>query len=173
MTALDPVRPVRIDNTPRYHVTVTSTYARFIRTRRSILRLSQRALAERAGIKQPLIAAIEAGRRSPSEAARAALDTALALRPSEALAARRADVGEAFTRAGLPLPRVFGSVARGDDGYTSDLDLIVEFTDRHDIVDLLALQDDLQEILTVPVDVIDARADGAAIERALAEAVGL
>jgi predicted nucleotidyltransferase len=152
---------------------MSGTYARFLRTRRGILGLSQRDLAERAGVKQPLIAAIESGRRRPSEATRAALDAVLALRPSEALAARRAEIGEAFALVGLPAPRVFGSVARGDDGYASDLDLIVEFSGSHDIVDLLTLQDNLQEILTVGVDIVDASASGDAVQRALAEAVEL
>ncbi|SDT70115.1 hypothetical protein SAMN04515669_6137 [Jiangella sp. DSM 45060] len=124
-------------------------------------------------MKQPLIAAIESGRRQPSDAARAALDQALAIRPSTALAARREQVRELFARAGLPQPRVFGSVARGDDDPSSDLDLIVDFTDRHDIVDLLTLEHDLEELLTVGVDVVDGRADGRVTEHARAEAVGL
>lgn len=135
--------------------------------------MSQRALAERAGLKQPLIAAIEAGRRRPSATARAALDRALAIRPSVALAARRGEVRALFVRAGLPEPRVFGSVARGDDQESSDLDLIVEFTDRHDIVDLLTLQHDLEELLTVAVDIVDARSSGRVLDRARAEVVEL
>lgn len=133
-----------------------------------MLGMSQRALAERSGVKQPLIAAIEAGHRRPSDSTRAALDRALAIRPSAALAARRDEVRARFARAGLPEPRVFGSVARGADRESSDLDLIVEFTDRHDIVDLLTLQHDLEELLTVAVDIIDARADGRAVEHARA-----
>ncbi|PZF86467.1 XRE family transcriptional regulator [Jiangella anatolica] len=152
---------------------MATAYGDFVRTRRSLLRLSQRELAERTGVKQPLIAAIESGRRQPSDAARAALDRALAIRPSTALAARREQVRELFVRAGLPQPRVFGSVARGDDETSSDLDLIVEFTDRHDIVDLLTLEHDLEELLTVGVDVVDARADGRVTEHARAEAVQL
>ena len=124
-------------------------------------------------MKQPLIAAIESGRRQPSSAVRAALDKALAVRPSTALAARREQVRELFVRAGLPQPQIFGSVARGDDDASSDLDLIVEFTDQHDIVDLLALEHNLEELLTVDVDVVDARADGRVTESARAEAVGL
>ncbi len=124
-------------------------------------------------MKQPLVAVIESGRRQPSRAARAALDKALAIRPSAALAARREQVRELFVQAGLPQPRVFGSVARGDDDASSDLDLIVEFTDRHDIVDLLALVHELEELLTVGVDVVDARADSRVTLQARAEAVGL
>ncbi len=148
-------------------------YGDFVRARRSILGISQRDLAARAEVKQPLIAAIESGHRRPSDAARAALDRALAIRPSVALAARRDEVRALFARAGLPEPRVFGSVARGDDHESSDLDLIVEFTDRHDIVDLLTLQHDLEELLTVAVDIVDARSDGQALDHARAEAVGL
>lgn len=148
-------------------------YGEFVRARRSILSLSQRALAERAGVKQPLIAAIETGARQPSEATRAALDAALAIRPSTALDARRDEVRAIFAKAGLPEPRVFGSVARGDDEVTSDLDLMVPFTDQHDIVDLLTLEHDLAELLTVHVDVVDARADSRVIEHAQSEAVSL
>jgi predicted nucleotidyltransferase len=148
-------------------------YGDLVRARRSILGISQRALAERAGVKQPLIAAIEAGHRRPSESARAALDRALAIRPSVALGARREEVRALFARAGLPEPRVFGSVARGDDHESSDLDLIVEFADRHDVVDLLTLEDALEELLTVPVDIVDARAEGRMLDHVHAEMVKL
>jgi predicted nucleotidyltransferase len=161
------------DNTASYHCTMVGAYGDFVRARRHILGLSQRDLAERAGVKQPLIAAIEIGRRQPSGYTRAALDVALVIRPSMALAARRNEVRELFARAGLPAPYVFGSVARGDDDVSSDIDLIVEFTDQHDIVDLLALEHDLEELLTVGVDVIDARAAGRAVEQARTEAVAL
>lgn len=78
-----------------------------------------------------------------------------------------------FARKGLPEPKVFGSVARGDDAPTSDLDLVVEFTDRYDIVDLLTLEEELSELLTVPVDIIDARGAGAVADQVQAEAVAL
>lgn len=152
---------------------MVETYPEFVRARRAILGFSQRELAQRAGVKQPLIAAIESGRRNPSESVRLALDSALALRPSTALAARQAEVREVFERAGLPQPRVFGSVANGDDDVSSDVDLIVEFSDHHDIVDLLSLESELEEILTVSVDIVDARADGTVLTRARAEAVAL
>lgn len=145
-------------------------YRDVVRTRRQILRLTQRELARRCGLKQPLIAAIESGRRQPSQAAKRALDQALELRPSVALAARRGEVEEVFIRAGLPQPKVFGSVARGDDDPSSDLDLIVEFTEEHDIVDLLALEAELSELLTVSVDIVDARGTGHVLDRARGEA---
>lgn len=148
-------------------------YGEFVKRRRHILGMSQRDLAEKAGVKQPLIAAIERGRRSPSVATRAALDDALALRPSTALAARRDAVRATFRRMGLADPLVFGSVARRDDDFSSDVDLLVQFSDAHDIVDLLELEDELERILTVHVDVVDARASGGVVAHARAQAVEL
>ncbi len=152
---------------------VAATFGEFVRLRRALLGLSQRDLADRAGVKQPLIAAIETGCREPSESARTALTTALAMRPSAALAARRDEVRGCFARAGLPAPQIFGSVAREDDDTTSDLDFIVEFTDHHDIVDLLVLQQELEDLLTVRVDIVDGRSRGSAVAAARAEAVAL
>lgn len=152
---------------------VDRSYGELLRTRREILGMSQREVADRAGVKQPYIAAIERGRREASAPVRAALDRALAVRPSAALTARKDAVRAVFADAGLPEPRVFGSVARGEDTTDSDLDLIVEFTDAHDIADLLELEDRLARLLTVRADVIDARSDGVAAARARAEAVPL
>lgn len=152
---------------------VAGDYASFLRTRRAILGLSQRDLAERSGVKQPLIAAVESGRRQPSPQVRADLNRALTTRPSVALAARRQQVRELFERIGLPEPRVFGSVARGDDHSGSDIDLLVEFSDTHDIVDLLTLEHELELLLTFNVDVVDARIQGAVTGHGLREAVAL
>ncbi|MGJ9412648.1 nucleotidyltransferase domain-containing protein [Aeromicrobium sp. CF4.19] len=152
---------------------MTAGYAEFLTRRRVILELSQRELARRSGVKQPLIAAIESGARQPSAAARRALDDAVALRPSVALAACRDEVRTLFRTAGLPEPEVFGSVARGDDTTGSDLDLLVEFTEHHDIVDLLELEDALANLLTVRVDLVDDRTVGTVAEQARSEARAL
>lgn len=161
------------DNTSGYHCLMERPFGDRIRARRRVLGMSQRDLAGRAGVKQPLIAAIEAGHRRPSDAARAALERALTIRPSVALAARREEVRALFARAGLPEPRVIGSVARGCDQESSDLDLVVEFTDRHDIVDLLTLRHDLEELLTVAVDIVDARSGGRVLDQVRGEVVEL
>lgn len=49
---------------------------------------------------------------------------------------------------------VFGSAARGDDTATSDIDFLVEFEPRSSLFDLMHLEDDLEELLGCPVDVI-------------------
>ena len=51
-------------------------------------------------------------------------------------------------------PRVFGSALRGDDGEGSDLDLLVDTLPGTTLLDLGGLQDELQELLGVPVDVL-------------------
>lgn len=144
-----------------------------VRARRALLGLSQRALSQSSGVAQPLISAIESGRRPATEASAAALLAALPLRPSVALERRRAAVAAAVRKHGGRDAAVFGSVAHGTDAPGSDLDLMVAFEDGRDIVDLLALQSDLEELLTVPVDVVSAGSRGAVADRARGESVAL
>lgn len=49
---------------------------------------------------------------------------------------------------------IFGSAAREDDTTTSDIDFLVEFEPGSSLFDLLHLEDDLEELLGCPVDVI-------------------
>jgi len=51
-------------------------------------------------------------------------------------------------------PRVFGSVARGEAGPQSDIDLLVKMEEGRSLLDLSALTQDLQELLGVKVDVV-------------------
>ncbi|RMI06662.1 helix-turn-helix domain-containing protein [Cellulomonas triticagri] len=150
-----------------------TTYGARVRTRRHLLGMSQRALADAAGVAQPLISAIESGRRTATPATAAALDEVLAVRPSTALDGRRAEVAALVRRHGGRDAVVFGSVAHGTDRVGSDLDLMVAFEPGRDIVDLLALEADLEALLTVPVDVVSAGSSGAVAERARAESVAL
>lgn len=53
---------------------------------------------------------------------------------------------------------VFGSVARGDSGPASDVDLLVQFEDGSSLFDLLELTDELRGLLGVEVDVVSAGA---------------
>jgi len=50
--------------------------------------------------------------------------------------------------------RVFGSVARGDDTPSSDIDFLVDFEAGSSLFDLLHLTDALRELLGVDVDVV-------------------
>ena len=51
---------------------------------------------------------------------------------------------------------VFGSVARGDDGPASDVDFLVEFEGGSSLFDLMAIEEELEALLGVPVDVVSA-----------------
>jgi len=50
--------------------------------------------------------------------------------------------------------RIFGSVARGEEGPDSDLDLLVEMKPESSLLDLVSLWQDLEDLLGCKVDVI-------------------
>ena len=50
--------------------------------------------------------------------------------------------------------RVFGSVARGDNSETSDVDLLAEFGKERTLFDLIAFRLDLRDLLGVDVDIV-------------------
>ena len=50
--------------------------------------------------------------------------------------------------------RVFGSVARGDSGPESDVDLLVKMEEGRSLLDLSAMTLDLKELLGLNVDVV-------------------
>jgi predicted nucleotidyltransferase len=49
---------------------------------------------------------------------------------------------------------IFGSVARGDDTQSSDIDFLVEFDEGSSLFDLMDLEEALEALLGVPVDVV-------------------
>ncbi|MBS1849099.1 MAG: nucleotidyltransferase domain-containing protein [Actinobacteria bacterium] len=49
---------------------------------------------------------------------------------------------------------LFGSVARGDDDESSDIDFLVDFEDGSSLFDLLHLTEELETLLGLPVDVV-------------------
>ncbi len=53
--------------------------------------------------------------------------------------------------------RVFGSLARGEDDDVSDIDLLVDLEPGADLLDLAALDIELERLLGRPVDVVPAR----------------
>ena len=135
--------------------------------------MTQREVAVRSGVKQPLISAIESGKREPSAATKATLDRVLAARPSDMLRLFRPEALMVIRRHGGARPLLFGSVARGTERPESDVDLLVTFAEDAGITDLLAMEDELSELLTVPVDVVSAGSSGRVVDRALSESVPL
>ena len=53
---------------------------------------------------------------------------------------------------------LFGSFVRGEQGSSSDIDLLAEFEDNADLFDLMGLALYLEEIFERPVDVVPKRA---------------
>ena len=86
---------------------------------------------------------------------------------------RRSDLLAAAARRGASNLRVFGSVARGDEDAGSDVDFLVDFEPSRSLVDVVGLMLDFQEILGVPVDVVEASTLRPGDELILADAVGL
>lgn len=72
------------------------------------------------------------------------------------LIARREEVLACLARHRASNPRVFGSVARGEEGADSDIDLLVEFDVAASLFDAFALQDDLEALLARRVEVATA-----------------
>lgn len=75
-------------------------------------------------------------------------------RPSAALIAGRDAARRALGRYGLANPRVFGSVARGDDTEASDLDLLVDARPGTSLLDLVKAKHAIEDVLRVPVDLV-------------------
>jgi predicted nucleotidyltransferase len=76
------------------------------------------------------------------------------MRPSEAMAGRLDTVRAIIARYPVRNPRVFGSVARGEDEEGSDLDLLVEPLPTTTYFDLAALEEELAALLGIRVDVL-------------------
>ena len=54
--------------------------------------------------------------------------------------------------------RVFGSLARGESGPGSDLDILVDLEAGRSLLDLVAIKQDLEDLLGYEVDVVTAAA---------------
>ena len=140
--------------------------ADLLRDARQRAGLTQHALAQRAGVTQSVISAYESGRREPSYAMltrlvksagfdlKPHLEPAL---PENALAIVRAHADELRTALGALGAvdiRVFGSVARGDETETSDVDLLVDLETDAGLFALLRMQSAAEAILGRSVDVV-------------------
>lgn len=133
--------------------------------------LSQAELARRAGTSQATVSAYESDAKSPAvatlERLLAATGHSLELvavdRPVAAdlsgpvgrrLRACMREVRRILAAHGASRPRAFGSVARGEDTDSSDLDLLVRLDERATMLTLSALQRELSALLEVDVDVL-------------------
>ena len=77
-----------------------------------------------------------------------------AMKPSMAFARHRDEIRRIVEQHRARNPRVFGSVLRGEDGESSDLDLLVEPTADTTLLDVACIEVELRCLLGVPVDVL-------------------
>jgi predicted nucleotidyltransferase len=92
----------------------------------------------------------------------------------DTLHAHRQEVLELAARHGARNVRVFGSMARGDDRPDSDVDLLVDIEPGRTLLDLIALEQDLEELLGRSVEVLtDGGLSPYLQQRILAEAAAL
>lgn len=77
------------------------------------------------------------------------------MRPSEVLEKNRQAIREATKRFNAANPRVFGSVARGEDGPDSDIDILVDALPGSTLLTLGGLQYELEQLFGgIKVDVV-------------------
>ena len=72
----------------------------------------------------------------------------------EALRSQRRAILDAAARRGARNVRVFGSTVRGDAGPQSDVDFLVDVEPGRSLLDVIALEQDLEELLGRPVEVL-------------------
>ncbi|KQS09269.1 helix-turn-helix domain-containing protein [Curtobacterium sp. MCLR17_007] len=141
--------------------------AELIRDARLRAELTQVQLAHRAGVTQSVISTYENGRREPSLAAlqrlllAAGFLTVIDLEPvadgpslRERVRQHRDELVQLVDELGGANPRLFGSVARGEDGPDSDVDLMVDLLPGRGIFALMRIQDAAELVLGVRVDVV-------------------
>lgn len=74
------------------------------------------------------------------------------------LSQRRQAILEIAIAYGARSVKIFGSAARGEAGPGSDVDLLVEFEPGYSLLDLVAIKQDLEDLLGCPVDVVTEKA---------------
>lgn len=74
------------------------------------------------------------------------------MKPSNALQENREAVRTLVQRHKASNPRVFGSVARGEDRENSDIDILVDALPGTSLLDLIALEQALTDLLGAKVD---------------------
>lgn len=76
------------------------------------------------------------------------------MKPSEKIQQHQQQIQQLAQQFGLTNLRIFGSVAKGQDTDTSDLDLIVDTSPTTTLFDICGLQIELEELLDLKVDVL-------------------
>ncbi len=116
--------------------------------------ISQTELARAAGMSQPNVAAIESGRRVVGAEVLERLLRAADYRPSIPLEDLADVIIAEGARCGMHDLRVFGSIARGTDHFTSDIDLLARIDPDRGYFDIAMFQNAVEALTGFPVDVV-------------------
>jgi uncharacterized protein len=96
------------------------------------------------------------------------------MEPSKMLQDKRDEILRIAAAHGAQNVRVFGSVSRGEAGAKSDVDLLVKLEPGRSLLDLIAIKQDLEDLLGREVNVVTEDAVSTYIrEQVLKEAVNL
>lgn len=166
--------PSRV-STIRYSGVVTTEMppaGLLLRQARQRAGLSQVELARRAGVAQSVISAYECGTRQPAlptltrlvAAAGFELDMHMSPEPppprhsqgplGELVQSHRDQIRLLAAEHGVERLRLFGSVARREEGDASDIDFLVDLPSSMGLLGLARLQRELEKLLLAPVDLI-------------------
>lgn len=74
--------------------------------------------------------------------------------PSQLLPLYRQALREMIASHHATNPRIFGSVARGEDTVDSDLDILIDTTDETTLSDIGAIQREASSLLRIPVSIV-------------------
>lgn len=66
----------------------------------------------------------------------------------------RGEILRIAARHGLRRLRIFGSIARGEAGPASDLDLLVDIDDGRSLIDLIAAKQEIEDLIERKVDIV-------------------
>lgn len=128
-----------------------------LRKARLVAGLSQTELARRAGTSQARLSSYENGLVVPTPATQERLLQAVRPLPAVALDRHRQEVNRLAGTHKLGNVRVYGSVARGQDTRSSDIDLLVTADPGASLLDLSAFANDVEDLLGYEVDVTSDR----------------
>jgi predicted nucleotidyltransferase/DNA-binding XRE family transcriptional regulator len=134
---------------------------------------TQSELAARAGTSQAALSAIESGSRIPSDDLTARLLRAAQLRPSIPVALYAGELRALAAQHGLSDLRIFGSVARGDDGPRSDVDILARRAPGTSALDVMSFPVAAANLLGFPVDLVLDDSRGVALDAITESAIPL
>ncbi|MDH2902386.1 MAG: helix-turn-helix domain-containing protein [Actinomycetota bacterium] len=128
-----------------------------LRERREMAGLTQAQLAALADTSQSRLSSYESGTAVPNPRTRARLLAAARPLPGDALDQHREDIKRLADNCGLDNVRVFGSIARNEDVYVSDIDLLVTPREGASLYDLTEFAMLVEKVTGYRVDVVSDR----------------